>query len=155
MWWILDVIRILVVVHVPSRDVCMCMMLDEMYRRVCIIVYMFSSRLLLHNVKMSLTSRLDSYTWGFPSLVHNQDSKSSRVPFNYNALMRFCQPPSENFEILIYLTDCLPYATLAKPTRNQTVYETINPYTFYPQYIQIPYRISKTNKTRFYIYKPI
>jgi len=155
MWWILDVIRILVVVHVPSRDVCMCMMLDEMYRRVCIIVYMFSSRLLLHNVKMSLTSRRDSYAWGFPRLVHNQDYKSRRVPFNYNTLIRFCQPLPEKFANPDNLTKSDPYATLAKYTRNLTIYETYNLHSFFPQYLQIPYRLSKTNKRQFYIYKHI
>ena len=155
MWWILDVIWILVVVHVPSRDVCMCMMLDEMYRRVCIIVYMFSSRLLLHYVKMSLTSRLDSYAWGFPRLVHNQDSKPSRVPLIIMPLWDFVNPLPEKFANPDMLTKSDPYATLAKYTRNLTIYETINPYSFFPQYIQIPYRLRKTNKRQFYIYKHI
>jgi len=61
----------------------------------------------------------------------------------------------KNFEIPIYLTNFDPYATLAKLTRDLTLYETINPHTFYPQYIQIPYRLSKTNKRRIYIYKHI
>ena len=48
---------------------------------------------MLHNVKMSLTSRRDSYEQGFPRLVHNQDSKPRRVPLYYNAFIKFCQPP--------------------------------------------------------------
>ena len=53
------------------------------------------------------------------------------------------------------LTKSDPYATLAKYTRNLTIYETFNPYSFFPQYIQIPYRLRKANKRQFYIYKHI
>ena len=166
--WVLDLVCcILVVVHVPSRDVYgvhdtrrdvstslhnSIYVLDEFYITIC----------KFHHPSTR------SYALGFPHPMHKGDYQSRRVllpteltklltcfasrplncwHINYKGIMRICQPPSEKFwnpDIL----DKVPSLCYARYTHN-----TLRPlwYSINIEYIQILYRLTKTNKTHFYI----
>lgn len=65
--------------------------------------------------------------------------------------MIFCQPLPEKSANPDMLTTSDPYATLAKPTRDLTIYETLNQYRIHRESKQIERR----DKRQFYIYKHI